>query len=341
MRIDLLKKLLARNVLCLVLCFAGICSAWGEEVTVTFDASKQGYSNGQDITNVTITDGITVSFNNSTYYNTGTAIRVYAGGYFTIKSTVGNITQIKFTFGSNDGDNEITKNCGTYYSNSDTWEGSSQSIKFTVGGDKGHRRFKSIAVTYENVDLNSIEITGTPAVTTYYVGDSPSAEGLVVTAKYSNNSTENVTEETEWTFDPSVIETSTTSIIATARYEGMIAEKSFNITRKSIANTKANPYSVAEAYSITDAGKGLGEEVYVIGIVVKVEEISIGHLTYWISDDGTTSKTFKCLQGLGIEAKEFDSNTDFTIGSRVIVKGRLQKVNGTYGFKKNNILKPR
>ena len=189
-----------------------------------------------------------------------------------------------------------------------------------------------------NKEITSIAITGTPVNTTYYVGDTPSAEGLVVTATYSDNSTENVTEETEWTFDPSVIETSTTSIIATARYEGMIAEKTFNITRKSIANTKANPYSVAEAYTITDAGKGLGEEVYVIGIVVKVEEISIGHLTYWISDDGTTSKTFQCLQGLGIEAKEFDSNTDFTIGSRVIVKGRLQKVNGTYGFKKNNIL---
>ena len=97
MRMDLFKYHLTRSVLCIVLCIASIGNAWGEEVTVTFDASKQGYSNGEDITSATITNGITASFSNSKYYNTGTAIRVYAGGYFTIKSTVGNITKIKFT----------------------------------------------------------------------------------------------------------------------------------------------------------------------------------------------------------------------------------------------------
>lgn len=339
MRIDLLKKLLDRNVLCLVLCFAGICSAWGEKVTVTFDASKQGYSNGQNITNVTITDGITVSFNNSTYYNTGTAIRVYAGGYFTIKSTVGNITQIKFTFGSDDGNNEIKKNCGTYYSNSNTWEGSSQSIKFTVGGNDGHRRFKSIAVTYEKVDLSSIEITGTPAVTTYYVGDSPSAEGLVVTAKYSDNSTENVTDKTQWEFTPATIEQDTRIIEAKASYNGRSATTVYPITLLSIANTEEQPYTITHACQLTDNGKGLHEEVYVKGIISNISDFQNGSITYYISNGGTQStQQFVCYMGKNTNTADFTSTDDLKIGSSVIVKGLLEKNGETYGFKENNTL---
>lgn len=339
MRIDLLKKLLDRNVLCFVLCFAGICSAWGEEVTVTFDASKQGYSNGQNITNVTITDGITVSFNNSTYYNTGTAIRVYAGGYFTIKSTVGNITLIKFTFGSDDGNNEIKKNCGTYYSNSNTWEGSSQSIKFTVGGNDGHRRFKSIAVTYEKVDLSSIEITGTPAVTTYYVGDSPSAEGLVVTAKYSDNSTENVTDKTQWVFTPATIEQNTRNITAKASYNERSATTEYPITLLSIANTEEQPYTISQACSLINNGKGLHEEVYVKGIVSNIGDFQNGSITYYISNGGTQStQQFVCYMGKNTNTADFTSTDDLKIGSSVIVKGLLEKNGETYGFKENNTL---
>lgn len=345
MRIDLLKKLLARNVLCLVLCFAGICSAWGEKVTVTFDASKQGYSDEQVITNVTITDGITIAFNkgnsvlNCEYHNSGTAIRVYAGGYFTIKSTVGNITQIKFTFGSDDGDNEITKNCGTYYSNSNTWEGSSQSIKFTVGGNKGHRRFKSIAVTYAKVDLNSIEITGTPVNTTYYIGETPSAEGLVVTAKYSDKSTKNVTDKTQWTFTPATIEQDTKSITALASYGGKIANTTYSIALSSIANTENEPYNISQACSLINKGKGLHEEVYVKGIVSNIGDFQNGNITYYISNGGTQStQQFVCYMGKNTNTADFTSTDDLKIGSSVIVKGLLEKNGETYGFKENNTL---
>ena len=100
MKQHLLKNSLLRGVLFLLLCIVSIGNAWGEKVTVTFDASKQGYTNAQVITDVTITDGIKVAFNKGTnsytckYYTTGTAIRVYGGGYFTIASTIGKITKI-------------------------------------------------------------------------------------------------------------------------------------------------------------------------------------------------------------------------------------------------------
>lgn len=345
MKFNLLRDFSTRSFLFLLLCITGTGNAWGEKVTVTFDASKQGYSDEQVITNVTITDGITIAFNkgnsvlNCEYHNSGTAIRVYAGGYFTIKSTVGNITQIKFTFGSNDGNNEIKKDCGTYYSNGNTWEGSSQSIKFIVGGNDGHRRFKSIAVTYEKVDLSSIEITGTPAVTTYYVGDSPSAEGLVVTAKYSDNSTENVTDKTQWEFTPATIEQDTRNITAKASYNGRSATTVYPITLLSIANTEEQPYTITHACQLTDNGKGLHEEVYVKGIVSNIGDFQNGNITYYISDGGTEStQQFVCYMGKNTNTANFTSTDNLKIGSSVIVKGLLDKTGETYGFRENNTL---
>ena len=339
MKFNLLRDFSTRSFLFLLLCITGTGNAWGEEVTVTFDASRQGYSNGQEITNATITEGITIAFSNSTYYDTGTAIRVYAGNYFTIKSNVGNITQIMFTFGSNDGTNEITKDCGTYYKSSGIWEGSSKSIKFTIGGNSGHRKLKKIAVTYAKVDLNSIEITGTPVNTTYYIGETPSAEGLVVTAKYSDKSTKNVTDKTQWTFTPATIEQDTKSITALASYGGKIANTTYGIALSSIANTENEPYNISQACSLINNGKGLCEEVYVKGIISSIGDFQNGSITYYISNGGTQStQQFVCYMGKTTNTADFTSTDDLKIGSSVIVKGLLEKNGETYGFKENNTL---
>lgn len=347
----LLKNSFLRGVLFLLLCAVGLGNAWGEEVTVTFDASKQGYSNGQDINNVTITDGITVTFDKGTnsytckYYNTGNAIRVYGGGYFTIASSIGNIIKIQLTFGSSDGSNEISKNSGTYYSSTGTWEGSSESITFTIGGTTGHRRIKTIAVTYEK-DANapiieSLTISGTASNTTYYVGDTPSAEGLGVIATYNDESTKDVTSSVSWSFEPATIQSNTNSVTATASYEGITASTTYNITVKSIANTAEKAYTVAQACAYIDAGKGLSEEVYVKGIVSQVDNFNdeYGSITYWISDDGTTiSQQFQCYGGLNIDGTQFTSINDLKLGSVVVVKGLLKKDNTTYEFDKNNVI---
>lgn len=351
MKQHLFKNSFLRGVLCLLLCMVGIGNTWGEEVTVTFDASKQGYTNGQVITDVTITDGINVVFNKGTnsntckYYTTGTAIRVYGGGYFTIASTIGKIIKIQLTFGSGDGSNAISKDSGTYYSSTGTWEGSSERITFTIGGTSGHRRIKTIAVTYEK-DANaptaeSLTISGTASNTTYYVGDTPSAEGLGVIATYNDESTKDVTSSVSWSFEPDTIQSNTNSVTATACYEGITASTTFNITVKSIANTAESAYSVAQACTLIDAGKGLSEEVYVKGIVSQVDEFyeDYGSITYWISDDGTTtSQQFQCYGGLDIDGTQFTSIEDLKLGSVVVVKGLLKKYNTTYELDKNNVI---
>ena len=125
----------------------------GSEVvgnTETIDFSAQGYENAQDISsfkgnNVTITFDKGTNKNGPKYYNTGTAVRVYGDNNFTVSSSK-TITAIKFTFSNGEGSNEISADKGSY--SDGTWTGSATSVKFTVGGTSGHRRIKTIAVTF-------------------------------------------------------------------------------------------------------------------------------------------------------------------------------------------------
>lgn len=345
MKLNVLRNSSLRGVLFLLSCIVGMGNVWGEEVTVTFDASIQGYSNAQEVTEITFTKGITATLSNSKYYNTGTAIRVYAGGTFTITSTIGNITKIKFTFGSGDESNTISKNCGKYYSSSGTWSGSSESITFSIDGSSGHRRFQTIAVTYEKEAeapiLSSISISGTPTLTEYYVGDTPSAEGLTVIATYSDNTTDDVTASATWTFEPATIEKNTTSITIRADYGGKWNEETYNISTMSIANTESTAYPVAVACNRIDYGKGLAEEVYVKGTVSRIEsyDATSGSITFWISDDGTTtSKQFMCDGGLDTGNGKFQSINDLKLGTVVVVKGLMKKDGNIYKFTTGNTI---
>lgn len=93
---------------------------WAQTRTeVTWTASEQGYTNGQEITDVTFDENVAATFakgansNAPKYYTSGTAIRCYGGNYFTVSSDY-DLTQIVITFGSSDGSNAITTDCGTY-----------------------------------------------------------------------------------------------------------------------------------------------------------------------------------------------------------------------------------
>ena len=97
------------------------------------------------------------------YYDSGTAIRVYGGGYFIITSE-STITKIVVEFGSSDGSNAISTNAGTF--SNGTWIGSSNSVKFTIGGQSGHRRIQKITVT---------TFSGTKVASVTYRGSSPNS----------------------------------------------------------------------------------------------------------------------------------------------------------------------
>ena len=339
-----MKKIL----LSLVALFMGIGMAVADEVS--FDASKQEYTNGQSIESIEIADGISATFAKGTnknnapkYYNTGTAIRCYGGNTFKIVSTIGNITQISFTFSSGEGNNEITADCGSFTGS--VWVGDSESVGFAIGGTSGHRRIKVITVTYQSGESTgpkvvSIALTEASSVQTeYYEGDSFNPEGLVATATYDDETTADVTSKVAWSFNPASLATDTKSVEVTAVYNGVSASKTYDVTVKTIANTAETAYTVEEAVEIINAGKGLSTWVYVKGIISKVDKFNDTHgqIDYWISTDGTENgQQFMCYGGLNIGGEEFTSVDDLQTGLSVVVYGQLKKYGDIYEFNYQN-----
>jgi hypothetical protein len=129
------------------------------EATITF--ADLGFENGEDVDGLTfnIDDNVTVTFNKANgnngpkYYNTGTAIRAYAGNTIVLAAETGMITGIVFTPGSGDGGNDVTSNTGT--TDYPAWTGSTGEVIFTIGGTSGHRRVAAITVTYQT-DANMV-----------------------------------------------------------------------------------------------------------------------------------------------------------------------------------------
>ena len=148
--------------------------SWGQTRTqINWTASEQGYANQEAITSVVFDDYVSAIFNKGTnnnapkYFNSGAAIRCYGGNYFTITTTVGNLTEIAITFGSSDGSNAITTDVGTYQNG--TWTGSSNSVTFTIGGTTGNRRIAGFSITYSSGGQQTVATpTFSPAAGTYY-----------------------------------------------------------------------------------------------------------------------------------------------------------------------------
>ncbi len=138
---------------------------WGADETITFSsvcsADEDLQAKSKNGTNFSVYFNKGTNSNKPVYKTTGSAVRVYGGGYFTVSSTTKTIKKIELTFGSSDGSNAISTDVGSY--SSSTWTGTATSVKFTVGGSSGHRRLASVAVTYESGCTGTK--LGTPVVT--------------------------------------------------------------------------------------------------------------------------------------------------------------------------------
>lgn len=103
--------------------------------------------------------------------------------------------------------------------------------------------------------------------------------------------------------------------------------------------TLSRPYTVAEARAAIDSGEGV-ENVYVAGIISQIDSFNSTYssITYWISDDGSTTNQFEVYSGKGLNGADFESKDDVAIGASVVVFGNIQKHNDTYEFNYDNEL---
>ena len=230
MKQHLLKNSLLRGVLCLLLCIVSIGNAWGEEVTVTFDASIDISSEATKLTKDAITIKATVLNGTKGFYQT------YKSQDITISCTNGNITKIVFTCTAS-GDKQYGPGCykkkSGNYSTSDkvgTWTGNAASVTLTASSEQV--RMTKIDVTYvvdTSITYSIIDRHDSGTNREYYVGDTPTADGLALI----DNSGQEITEGVTWSFEPQTIQEETKSVTASADYQGVKrAEYTYNITNK-------------------------------------------------------------------------------------------------------------
>lgn len=124
---------------------ASIGNLYAVEKTVTFDFSTDpgavsGIKNGEIMVSFK-TPGVPPVWKESN----GGEIRAYAKNTITVSSAK-KIKAIKFTFNKDDG-NKITSTPTGF--TDPTWTGESESVVFKIGGKSGHRKVKTIEVTYD------------------------------------------------------------------------------------------------------------------------------------------------------------------------------------------------
>lgn len=348
MRYSLSGRSVLHVLVFLLLSVLGHGVAWAEDRTVTLSYSQvKGLGkSGGDFDGAAAFDyevnPICFSFSNA--YGSEEHIKVYASSTITITGPA--ISKVVITAVDDEYIRTWTANSGNVSVSKAkaTWQGSANSVTLK-NKSSSQARILKIEVTCDASKLTSIKIVGSALNTEYYVDDTPSVEGLGVIATYEGDTEDYVTEkyvtdDVEWDISPRSISRETQRVEVRAIYGGMMSDPyGYDIKVISIANDVASAYSVSTACLYTDNGKGLSEDVYVTGIVSQTEFLEEGMITYFISDDGTTNHTqFACRNGLDIDAGVFAAINDLKLGTRVVVRGKLQKTDGVYGFKEKSVI---
>ena len=115
--------------------------------------------------------------------------------------------------------------------------------------------------------------------------------------------------------------------------------------------SEANPWNVAAALQAcaslgADEYVNNGEDVYVVGIITQIDEISTsyGNATYYISDDTKGSNSLMVYRGYSLNGDRFASETEIEVGDLVTVCGKIVNFKGntlefTTGSKLVNLTK--
>lgn len=270
----------------------------GGDVTESVDFSTMNYTNQQEIASYDGTN-FSVEFNEGTnsntpkYYTSGTAIRVYGGGYF-IVSSESTITKIVLSFGTGDGTNTITTDVNTY--SSGTWTGSATSVKFTIGGTSGNRRIKVIAVTTSGGGSSSTTYYhSTPQCSTETL---PSMTASVSSLEFGNVKVNQSSQKT-FTLSGSNL-TADATLALSGTNAGMfsvsptsVTQSSGSITNKTITVTYTPTAKASHSAILTISSPGAEPPIQIslsgTG-VAQTADYTVNHYQQNITDDNYTLK---------------------------------------------------
>ncbi len=281
---------------------------YAEDTTVSFDFSAQRYENGTSIDAVTFDANVKATFDKGTnsngpkYYTTGTALRLYGANTMTLTTTSGVIKSVSFTFSNSEGSNAINVDNGTFADK--TWSGSNASVIFTIAGTSGHRRIKTIEVTYGEADsapvsVESVAITDAEgnAMGMYQglvQGESLQLKAVVTPTNATNKKvTWNVLQDTK------VISLENGLVKALAPGRAAVT-----VTTEDGEFQAAVTFIVTEPQpsTIADFIANEGGTCYLTGIVSGIENTTYGNFT--LTDKSGSIYVYGCLNAAG-ESKKF------------------------------------
>lgn len=235
------------------------------------------------------------------------------------------------------------------------WENGN--LNYTVSANAGAAREGTILISYDGGEDE--EITVSQAAATYQLTLKAYGDGYSITAKVGNTTIATATTSDQ-TAD--VVYGSTVSLSATAPSSytldewtvtgAVLSGNQFTMTGDVTVSASfvagkdgkdpSNPYTVAEALEVIDgysSGQGGTDSVYVSGIVVAQGSLyNNTRLTYYISDDGTSTGQIQIFRGRYLGGADFTSVDQLSAGSTVVVYGQLYKYNTTPEVNSNNRL---
>ena len=188
----------------------------------------------------------------------------------------------------------------------------------------------------EKVTLIGIEATkGTPD--DFWKGDKFNHDGITITARWSDESETNVTEQCQFT-EPDM--TTAGKKTVTVTYENKTC--TYDIEVKTIENTKETAYTVSEAKKLIDAGKDLATQVYVKGVVSKIVtkyNSDYGNVSFNVSVDGSVEgEQFQFYRTQKDAENTYKEDPNIEVGATVIGYGTLFLYKDNYEFAAGNYL---
>lgn len=329
---------------------------WGASpasVSISDYATANSWTNGTQYDLVTIDGNISANRigtgNNGKWYGDW---RFYTSGSesgsFSIDAADGYTLQsVTFTFNSA---NNGVLNCGSDQLKSETaYAVTGTSATFKVTGSSGNKggqiKITAISVTYTTSGGSSTCATPTfsPAAGTY-----ASAQNVVLNCSTAGAAIHYTTDGSDPTtssptYSAAIPVNATTTIKALAEKSGMtnsaVASATYTIVSIAHEGTAGDPYTVADAHNAILVGGDLSNK-YVSGIISQIDSYNSTYksITYWISDDGTTTNQLEVYSGKGIGGANFSSINDLALNDIVVVKGTLKDFNSIHEFDKNNEL---
>lgn len=309
----------------MVLSFA--TGAWADEVNFTFGFSQwdgvEASFSGSAKDEVTQTrEGVVCTYtrNGSSLYANTSSLRLYKSNTLKFEAPNGyNITSIVFTCSSYQTD--ITSDTGTCTATSSSlsWVGESSSITFTRPSTaSSYATISGATVTItasgeQTKTLTSISISGTPTRTSYYDGDTFDTKGLVVTGKYSDNSTAEITSGVTWAVTPKTLSVGTTSVSVVATVNGISSEA---YTVNGLVVSAISDKTIAD-FIASEGGK-----CYLTGTVSNIVNTMYGNFD--LTDESGKIYVYGCLTPAG-EAKKFES-LGIVVGDKIKVLANEYKL---------------